>query len=56
MVELDPVYNFCLTICMDNATGTDVKSALTSKEVMTSSSSSLLPCSCWIKYCMFLRW
>ena len=41
--------NFCLTICMDGVTGTDVKRALISKEVMTSLSSSLLPC-------VFLRW
>ena len=34
--------NFCLTICMDGATGADVKRTLTSKEVMTSPGSSLL--------------
>ena len=27
--------NFCLTICMAGVTGTEVKSALKSKEVMT---------------------
>ena len=47
--------NFCLTICMDLCTGTDVKSALTSKEVMTSPDSSLLPCNCWMKCCVFFR-
>ena len=48
--------NFCLTIWVDGATGTDVKRALTSKEVMTSPGSSLLPCNCWIKCCVFFRW
>ena len=38
--------NFCLTTCMDGATGTDVKKAITSKEVMTFPGSSLLPCNC----------
>ena len=35
--------SLCLTIWMDGANGTDVKRALTSKEVMTSPGSSLLP-------------
>ena len=49
--------SFCLTICMDGATGTEVKRALTSKEVMTSPGSSILPCSYWITCCVFLsRW
>ena len=56
MVVLYPVVIFCLTICMDGATGTKVKRAFTSKEVITSPGSSLLPCNCWIKWCVFLRW
>ena len=36
--------NLCLTICIAGRTGTEVKRALTSKEVMTSPGSSLLPC------------
>ena len=39
---------------MDGATGTDVKRAFTSKEVMTSPGSSFLPYNCWIKWCVFL--
>ena len=38
--------NFSLTISMNGATGTDVKRALTAKEVMTSPGSSLLPHTC----------
>ena len=41
--SVEPCYNFSLTICMDGVTGTKVKRALTSKEVMTSPGSSLLP-------------
>ena len=48
--------SLCLTIWMDGATGTDVKRALTSKEVMTFPGSSLFPCNCWIKCWVFLRW
>ena len=48
--------NFCLIICMDGVTGTDVKRALTSKEVMTSPGSSLLPCNSWMKCWVLLRW
>ena len=36
--------NLCLTICIAGATGTEVKSGLTSKEVMISPGSSLLSC------------
>ena len=48
--------NFCFTICMDGVTGTDVKKALTSKEVMASPGSSLLLCNCWMECWEFLRW
>ena len=47
--------SFCLTICMDGVTGTKVKRALTSKEVMTSPGFSLFPCNCWMKCWVFLR-
>ena len=40
---------------MDGAVGTEVKRALTSKEVITSPGSSLLPCSCWMKCCVFYK-
>ena len=45
--------NYYLTICMDCATGTEVNTALTSKEVMTSPGSSPLPCGCWISIVCF---
>ena len=48
--------SLCFTICMDGCTGTDVNRAYTSKEVMTSPGSNLLPWSCWIKCWVFLRW
>ena len=48
--------SLCLNICMDGCTGTDVNRAFTSKEVMTSPGSNLLPSSCWIKCWVFLRW
>ena len=48
--------SLCFTIYMDGCTGTDVKMAFTSKEVMTSPGSNLLPWSCCIKYWVFLRW
>ena len=35
--------NLCLTICMVGWTGTEVNKAFTSKEVMTSPGSNLLP-------------
>ena len=44
-----PCCSLCFTICMDGCTGTDVKRAFTSKEVMTSPGSNLLPWSCWMK-------
>ena len=48
--------NFCLTICMDGATVFEVKRALTSKYVITSPGSSLLPGNCWMKCWVFLSW
>ena len=45
-----------LTICMAGSTGTEVKRALTSKEVMLSPGCSFLPCICWMKCWVFLRW
>ena len=48
--------NLCLTICMEGWTGTEVKSALTSKDVMTSPGCSFLSCICWMKCWVFLRW
>ena len=41
---------------MEGSTGTEVKRALTSKNVITSPGSSLLLWICWIKCCVFLRW
>ena len=38
--------SLCLTIWMDGCTGTDVKRALTSYEVMISPASNFLPWSC----------
>ena len=35
---------------------TEVKRTFTSKEVMTSPGSSLLPCNYWMKCWVFLRW
>ena len=55
-VKVGSCCKFCLTIWIDGATGTDVKRALTSKEVMISPVSMLLPCICWIKCCVLLRW
>ena len=53
------VVSYCslsLTIWMDGCTGTEVKRALTSYEVMICPVSNLLPCSCCMKCWVFLRW
>ena len=49
MGEWCPVVAFFLTIWIDGCTGTDVKRALTSYEVMISPVSNLLPWSCCMK-------
>ena len=41
---------------MEGSTGTEVKRALTSKDVITSPGLNLLERICWTKYCVFLRW
>ena len=41
---------------MEGSTGTEVKRALTSKDVITSPGSNLLEWICWTKCCVFLRW
>ena len=40
--------NLCLTICMAGFTGTEVNKAFTSTFYP--------PWSCWMKWCVFLRW
>ena len=41
---------------MEGSTGTEVKRALTSNDVITSPGSNLLEWICWTKCCVFLRW
>ena len=45
--------NLCWTIWMEGSTGTEMKRALTSKDVITSPGSSLLVWICWTKCCAF---
>ena len=44
-----PVVFFCLTICIEGSTGTEVKRALKSYDAMTSPGSSLAFCMCCTK-------
>ena len=48
--------NLCCTVRMEGSTGTEVKRALTSKDVITSRGSSLLLWISWTKCCASLRW
>ena len=48
--------SLCLTIWIAGCTGTDVKRALTSYEVMIFPASNFLPWSCCMKCWVFLRW
>ena len=47
--------NFCCTMRMEGSTGTEMKRALTQKDVVTSPGSSLLLWICWTRCCVFLR-
>ena len=53
--SVESCVNFCCIMCMEGSTGTEVKRALTSFEIISSPGSSLAFCMCWTECCVFLR-